>query len=107
VGARMSPMGGVQEYPVYGFREAVNFLQVDSAAEVLAWGPRASIPYVDPKVLRAWVEEVFGDTELAEAIGEVIHVGDNYPETMGRIRVLMCQRLSQCEAVLEADKSAT
>jgi len=98
-------MTGVRQCPVYGFREAVNLLQVGSAAEVLAWGPRASVPYVDPKVLRMWIEEVFGDTELAEAIGEVIHAGDNYPEAMGRIRELMGQRLRQCEAVLEAHKS--
>ena len=101
VGARMSPMSGVQQYPIHGFREAVNFLKLDSAAEVLAWGPRASVPYVDPKVLRLWVEEVFGDTNLAEAIGEVIGEGDNYPGTIGRSRELMKQRLEQCEALLE------
>lgn len=101
VGAKMSPMSGVQQYPIHGFREAVNFLKLDSAAEILSWGPRASVPYVDPKVLRLWVEEVFGDTDLAEAIGEVIGEGGNYPGTIGRARELMKQRLDQCEALLE------
>ena len=103
VGTKMSPMAGVQQYPIYGLREAVNFLQVDSAAEVLAAGPTASIPYVDPKVLRRWVEEVFGDTDLADAMGEVISEGDHYPQTICRVRELMAQRLSQCQAVLTND----
>lgn len=99
-GARMTPMAGVQQYPIYGLREAVNFLQVRGSAEVLAAGPTASIPYIDPKVLTRWVEEAFGDTDLADAMGEVISEGDHYPQTICRIRELMAQRLSQCQAVL-------
>jgi hypothetical protein len=101
VGTKMSPMSGVQQYPIHGFREAVNFLKLDSAAEVLSWGPRASVPYVDPKVLQLWVQEVFRDTDLAEAIGEVIGEGDSYAGTIGRARELMKHRLDQCEALLE------
>jgi hypothetical protein len=100
VGARMTPMAGVQQHPIHSFAEAIGFLQIGSAAEVLASGPGASIPYVEPNVLRRWVEEVFGDTDLADAIGELINKGDNYAATIGRIRDLMERRLSQCEAVL-------
>jgi hypothetical protein len=100
VGLKMTPMSGVQQYPIHGFRQAVNFLRLDSAGEVLAMGPRASIPYVDPKVLERWVAEVFGDTDLADAIGEATNRGNNYVDRMGRIRELMEQRLSQCEATL-------
>lgn len=103
MGAKMSPMAGVQQYPIYGLLEAVNFLRVESAGQVLAAGPTASIPYVDPKVLRRWVEEVFGDTDLADAMEEVISEGDHYPQTIGRVRELMAQRLSQCQAVLTND----
>ncbi len=101
VGVRMTPMAGVLEFPIYGLEEAVNFLQVDSFEEVLAGGPRASIPYVDPNALKRWVEEVFGDTELAEALGDAIEEGTNYVETIRPIKGLMEQRLSQCKAVLE------
>lgn len=101
VGVKMSPMSGVQQYPIYGFREAVNFLKLDSAAEVLSWAPHVSVPFVDPKVLRLWVEEVFGDSDLAEAIGKVIGEGHSHAETIGRARELMKQRLEQCEALLE------
>jgi hypothetical protein len=103
VGARMTPMSGVQEYPMYRFREAVNFLQVRSAREVVVAGPSASIPYVDPNILGKWVEEVFADTELAEAIREVVDGGGNCMDTIGRVSDLMRRRLEQCEAALQHD----
>lgn len=105
VGLKMTPMSGVQQYPIHGFRQAVNFLRLDSAGEVLAMGPRASIPYVDPKVLERWVAEVFGDTDLADAIRKATNRGNNYVERMGRIRELMEQRLNQCEAALGDESS--
>jgi hypothetical protein len=106
VGAKMSPMAGVQQYPIYSLLEAVNFLRVQSAAQVLAAGPTASIPYVDPKVLRRWVEEAFGDTDLADAMREVISQGDPYPQTIVRLRELMAQRLSRCQVVLAKNEVA-
>ncbi len=106
VGAKMSPMAGVQQYPIYGLAEAVNFLRVQSAAQVLAAGPTASIPYVDPKVLRRWVDKAFGDTDLAEAMREVISEGDPYPQTIVRLRELMARRLSQCQVVVAKNDTA-
>lgn len=103
VGAQMTPMAGVHQYRIYGLGEAINFLQVESAAQVLAAGPTASIPYVDPQVLRRWVEETFGDIDLAHAMEEVISEGDHYPQTISRLRELMAQRLRQCQAVLTND----
>jgi hypothetical protein len=105
VGVTMTPMAGVQQYPIHGFAEAINFLRIGGAAEALASGPRASIPYVDPKVLRRWVEEVFGDTDLAHAIEELINNGDSYADTIVRIRELMERRLSQSEAALRDENS--
>jgi len=105
VGLKMTPMSGVQQYPIHGFRQAVNFLRLDSAGEVLAMGPRASIPYVEPKVLERWVAEVFGDTDLADAIREATNRGNYYVERMDSIRELMEQRLSQCEAALRDEST--
>ena len=100
VGARMTPMAGVLQRPIHGIEEAANFLQIETLEEVSAAGPRASIPYIDPRVLKTWVEEVFADTELAQAIGAAIDEGSNYVDTMKPIKELMDQRLEQCKAVL-------
>jgi hypothetical protein len=100
MGFRMTPMAGALQHPIYGLRQAVGFLQIDSYEEVIAAGPRGSVPYVDPKALRSWVGHVFGDTELAEALGQAIDGGANYVETIRPIIDLLQQRLTQCEAVL-------
>lgn len=98
--ANLTPMAGAREHSIYGFRQAVNFLRIDEFEDLMAAGPRASIAYVDPDALRRWVAEVFGDMELADAIGKAIAEGSSYVETMRPVKALMEHRLSQCEAVL-------
>lgn len=105
VGARMTPMAGVLQRPIHGIEEAANFLQIETLEEVSAAGPRASIPYIDPKRLKEWVEDVFGDTELAQAMGVAIDEGTNYVDTVKPIKELMDQRLEQCKAVLRQNSS--
>ncbi len=98
--ANLTPMAGARQHSIYGFRQAVNFLRIEELEDLMAAGPRASIAYVDPDALRRWVAEVFGDTELADAIGGAIAEGTSYVETMRPVKELMEYRLSQCEAVL-------
>ena len=58
-----------------------------------------SIGYIDPNKLEKWVGEVFGDKELAQAIGEKIREGNSYQERILPIRELMEQRLKQCKEI--------
>jgi hypothetical protein len=103
VGVRMTPMAGALQQPIHGFQEATNFLHIDSLDHVLAAGPRASVAYIDPTALKRWVGEVFGDTELAEAMGEAIEKCNSYVETIRPVRQLMEQRLNQCKAVVKGE----
>lgn len=104
VGIKMTPMAGNVEQPIVSLQEAVRFLQMTSLEQVLAAGPKASVPYVDPKVLQAWILDVFGDQELSEAIEEQVAKGQNYREQAESMRELLQLRVEQARTVLEADR---
>ncbi|MGD8624769.1 MAG: hypothetical protein PVF47_11870 [Anaerolineae bacterium] len=94
-------MAGNVEQPMHSLQDAARFLHMEPLDRVLAAGPKASVPYVDPKVLQRWVTEVFGDLELGDAIEEKIESGQNYREKAEAIRELLSQRMSQARVVLE------
>ena len=101
VGVKMTPMAGNVEQPIVSLQEAVRFLRMPSLERVLAAGPRASVPYVDPQVLQAWVLDVISDQELSEAIGEKAAKGQNYREKAESMRELLKLRVEQARTVLE------
>ena len=105
VGIRLSPMAGSVEQPMHSLQDAARFLHIEPLDKVLAAGPKASVPYVDPRALQRWVTEVFGDRELGEAIGAKIEGGQNYRQRAEAIRALLASRMSQARTVLE-DKPA-
>jgi len=94
-------MAGNVEQPMHSLQDAARFLHMEPLDRVLAAGPKASVPYVDPRILQRWVTEVFGDSELGEAIGVKIEGGQNYRERAEAIRELLNRRMSQARAVLE------
>lgn len=97
-------MAGNVEQPIVSIPEAVSFLKMASLQQVIAAGPRASVPYIDPKALQAWTRDVFGDKELAEAIGEQVSKGKNYREQADSARELLALRVEQARGVLAADE---
>jgi hypothetical protein len=94
-------MAGNVEQPMHSLHDAAHFLRMEPLDRVLAAGPRASVPYVDPRALQRWVTEVFADPELGEAIGQKIEDGQNYRERADAIRQLLSHRMNQARAVLE------
>jgi hypothetical protein len=94
-------MAGNVEQPMHSLQDAERFLRMEPLDRVLAAGPRASVPYVDPRALQRWVTEVFGDPALGDAIGKEIEAGGNYRERAEAIRQLLDRRMSQARAVLE------
>lgn len=104
VGVKMTPMAGNVEQPIVSIPEAAAFLQIASLERVIAAGPRASVPYIDPKALQAWILDVLDDQELSEAIEAQVAKGTNYREQAESARELLKLRIEQAKAVLETDE---
>jgi hypothetical protein len=104
VGVKMTPMAGNVEQPIVSIPEAAAFLQMASLERVIAAGPRASVPYIDPKALQAWILDIFADQELSEAILEEVAKGTNYREQADSTRELLELRVEQARAVLETSE---
>lgn len=99
-GCKIAQMGGQDLTFLYGLEEVSRFMNVDEFGVLMTLGGSPSIGQIDLEDLRKWVEEVFGDKELAKAIEEVIAHKDIYPERCGPVKELLEQRINQCKAVL-------
>lgn len=99
IGTRMHSMVGNISESFYSFKEAAGFMYVDVVGGLVVRGS-GSIRYINPEKLQKWVGEVFGDKELAEAIGEKIKEVSSYKERVRLIKGLMQQRLKQCEEIV-------
>ena len=104
VGYKMHSMAGSTQNYLYSFEDVVNFLHFD-AGDLNIRGS-GSIGYIDLNKLQEWVAGVFGDKELAEAIGEKIKEGSSYKESVELIKPLMEQRLKQCEEIAREETEA-
>jgi len=102
-------MTGITTIDIYSFEEAVNFLRSCrsdySLDELLISGSSATINYLDLSALANWVEDVLGDSELSQALREVVGGESENPLLAFREKVkpvleLMEQRLEQCKAKL-------
>ena len=67
VGITMSGMAGNSPFPLYSLEQAANFLGMSNWKGAMHPSSRTSVAYIEPKALKRWVDEVFGDTELAQA----------------------------------------
>jgi len=102
-------MTGITMIDIYSFEEAVNFLRSCrsdySLDELLISGSSATINYLDLSALANWVGDVLGDSELSQALREVVGGESENPLLAFREKVkpvleLMEQRLEQCKAKL-------
>lgn len=98
VGTKIHSSAGSLSRSIYSFEEAVDFLHVNVEG-VMARGS-SSAGYIDTDVLKKWVGETLGDTELAEAIEVKVKTGSNYKERILPVKRLMKQRLEQCKELL-------
>jgi hypothetical protein len=106
-GTKFHAMSGGIPVVFTELQEVKDFLHVAPLPSLLTVGGGGTVNYVDWTKLIAWVEEVFGDQELARAIGEEIEKGNSYVKTMGPIKNLIEERLLQCRALLQSKEMVT
>ncbi len=93
-----APMSGRQREYIFKFRDAANLLKADVSDP---WSTNSGFfGYFDFGELQAWIRDVFGDKELANATGEIIAAGASLKEQIESTKLLMNHRLAQCEEVL-------
>jgi len=101
VGITMSGMAGNSPFPLYSLEQAANFLGMSNWKGAMNPSSRMSVAYIEPKALKRWVDEVFGDIELAQAITETIEISSNYMSQVRSIRKILQHRVRQHEAALQ------
>ena len=104
IGYKMTPMQGNMEESIYSFKDANDFMWFDFGE--LSVKTSGSIGYIDPVKLEKWIAEVFGDKELADAIGKKAKEYSNYKARFEAIKPLMEQRLKQCREIIGEETEA-
>lgn len=99
--AHLSPMAGTNPVKLDSLAAVERFLKPTTAESIFAGGPRTKVSHVDPQSLVAWVRDVVGDAELAEALNEVASTGEAYGRLVPELKRLIAERLEECRAVLE------
>jgi hypothetical protein len=93
-----APMRGNLREFIFRFADAANLLRAEVSDP---WSTRSGLfGYFEFHELQAWVRDVFGDVELAEAIGGIIAADTSLKEQIERIKSLMEHRLHQCEELV-------
>ena len=96
---------------IFSFEEATEFLEVAVARH------GDSVSYIEPNTLKKWVDESLGDTELAQAIEELIKEKEynncslilrihKEKELIIPFEKLLRQRFEQCEELLGEETGA-
>ena len=88
-----APMRGILREYIFKFADAAHLLQADVSDP---WSTRSGVfGYFEFHELEAWVRNVFGDTELADAIAAIRAADNSLKERIEKIRPLMELRLKQ------------
>lgn len=99
VGVKMSGSAGNQNTSIYSLKELKNFLRSDSL-ENLSRKSHSTMSYIDVEQMLLWIEEVFGDQELAEIMAAEMENAKGLAEKLEIARELLARRISQCEELL-------
>lgn len=101
--SRMSAGQGNMAVNVYGFAELVSEIFGTRWDQLEAEATRANLMWVDPARLSAWVKDVIGDEELADALSTALDGADHYRAQIEAMFPLFKERAAQYQAVLSAD----
>lgn len=99
-GLKMSVMGGSNPVPLYSLVSAASFLRPGTYEEAMRPNNQATIGFIDLSALSIWVREVFGDTELADAISKQVENGEPWGLAAEPVREMLMARVLQCREAL-------
>jgi hypothetical protein len=90
-----APMRGTLREYIFRFGDAALLLQADVSDP---WSTRSGIfGYFEFHELEAWIRNVFGDKELADAIAAILAADNSLKDCIEKIKPLMELRLRQCK----------
>jgi hypothetical protein len=99
---KMSGSVGNTTVDVYAFPQLTNTLFGTRWDRLLLEGSKAEIIWVDPDTLVAWLRDVVGDAELADAAARAMDGIESYKGRIDAILPLFRERVAQYRAVLDA-----
>lgn len=101
-GGILTPMAGTRPMNLTSLREVADFLVVQSDVRaMLHQSPLAQVHYIDPASITTWVGDVIGDTELADALDEVVDISRPFGFLVPEIKRLLAERIAQCDGILQ------
>jgi len=100
----ITPMAGANTRQVYSLPEVEGFLKGAESSDSMN-AQQDSIGYVDLGLLARWIEEVTGDTVLAEGVREVLAQEETFGRVMPFVKGLLQVRIAAYRQVL-ADAAA-
>ena len=105
-GVSMHCLQGPTQANIYSLATAVRFLYMDDLDALRDPTSGAYLGYIDPKALVWWLSNVFGDTELADAVDAEVEGLKSYVQMLVPMRRLLETRLEQCDTLLGAPLAA-
>lgn len=97
----MSASTGTSAVDVYNFPQLVNALFKTRWDRLVVEGAKEAIVWTDCDELAAWLRDVIGDAELAEAIAAAVADKESYKDRLDAIQPLFRERVAQYRAVLD------
>lgn len=100
---KMSDGVGNAPVDVYSFPDVVNTLFGTRWDRLETEGTKAGIVWVDAATLAAWLRDVIGDVEFADAVAASLEGADHYKAQIDAILPLFRERVEQYRAVLRLE----
>lgn len=100
---KMSDGVGNAPVDVYSFPDVVNSLFGTRWDRLETEGTKAGIVWVDAATLAAWLRDVIGDVEFADAVAAALEGADHYKAQIDAILPLFRERVEQYRAVLRLE----
>lgn len=93
-------MAGTRPIRLFSLEEAERFLLLHDGKTVALGGAWATLNYVDPSHLAAWIGDVLGDAVLSAGLLEIASSRKPYGFLVPEMKSLIASRIKQCNEAL-------